>query len=250
MKLVLVVLMVVFGLTLPSRLYAQGVSSMGTSIKLPQEMSQPGGLICNHNEGYALCDTPYDPNMFAVVATNPSVYLSSADITPVVANGDSRVNVTAANGAIHIGDAITSSTIRGVAQKATKSGYVLGISLGEYDPSNKEEIGTIPISVNIRPLVVTNKAGSNLMDLIRSGLDATFLTPLASLRYVLAAVLSLTSFILGFGYFGRIAKTGIEAIGRNPLASRTIELGIAFNVFLAVAIMVAGLVISYIILII
>lgn len=232
-----------------SQVTAQGtLPGLSISVKLPSEMTEAGSIICSHEAGYSLCERAYDPNMFAVVSSNPTVYLASEDTTPVTTSGEAEVRVSATAGPIKLGDPLTSSEIPGVAQKAEKSGYVLGTALADFTPSSSDEVGLIPVAINIRPMAMTQMAGGNLLELIQSGVDAAYLTPLASLRYILAGVLSLASFFLGFGYFGRIAKSGIEAIGRNPLASRTIELGIAFNVFLAVAIMVAGLVISYIIL--
>jgi hypothetical protein len=73
---------------------------------------------------------------------------------------------------------------------------------------------------------------------------------LASLRYLLAIIVAVMAFGLGFVYFGRVAKGGVEALGRNPLAGRAIQLSVLMNLILTVAIMVGGLVLAYIILII
>jgi len=73
---------------------------------------------------------------------------------------------------------------------------------------------------------------------------------LASLRYLLAILVAMTSFILGFVYFGRVAKGGVEAIGRNPLARRAIQIGGALNLVLTLSIMAGGIVLAYVILII
>ena len=56
-------------------------------------------------------------------------------------------------------------------------------------------------------------------------------------------------FGLGFIYFGRIAKAGVEAIGRNPLASRTITSGLVLHILLTIVIVGAGLGIGYLILV-
>ena len=59
----------------------------------------------------------------------------------------------------------------------------------------------------------------------------------------------LISFSLGFIYFGRVAKTGIEAMGRNPMAGKMIQLSVLFNIIVTVIIVLIGLAIAYLILI-
>ena len=67
-------------------------------------------------------------------------------------------------------------------------------------------------------------------------------------KYIMAAIVVLGSMILGFLTFGRAAAKGVEALGRNPSASRIIHLGIVFNVTIVVAIALAGLVVAFLIL--
>lgn len=55
------------------------------------------------------------------------------------------VKVTIKNGAINIGDAITSSSIRGVGMKATHNGRVVGLAL---EPYSGEEVGYVKILIN------------------------------------------------------------------------------------------------------
>jgi F0F1-type ATP synthase membrane subunit c/vacuolar-type H+-ATPase subunit K len=61
-------------------------------------------------------------------------------------------------------------------------------------------------------------------------------------------IVVLGSMILGFLSFGRAAAKGVEALGRNPAASRIIHLGIIFNVAIVVAIALAGLAVAFLIL--
>jgi F0F1-type ATP synthase membrane subunit c/vacuolar-type H+-ATPase subunit K len=68
------------------------------------------------------------------------------------------------------------------------------------------------------------------------------------LRYLTAALMVILGFVLGFVYFGRIAKAGVEAIGRNPLSSKTIEFGLILHILLTIVIVGAGLGIGYLIL--
>ncbi len=101
---------------------------------------------------------PYQSGMIGAVSTNPSVLLGlensmSLDIhNNRVINGDMRAMVIAGriplkvstiNGSIHAGDLITSSSIPGVGMKATRSGYVIGRALQDFDgttPGHAEPI--------------------------------------------------------------------------------------------------------------
>jgi F0F1-type ATP synthase membrane subunit c/vacuolar-type H+-ATPase subunit K len=53
--------------------------------------------------------------------------------------------------------------------------------------------------------------------------------------------------VLGYFSFGRAAAKGVEALGRNPSASRVIHMGIIFNVAIVVAIALAGLGVAFLI---
>ena len=53
----------------------------------------------------------------------------------------------------------------------------------------------------------------------------------------------------GFTIFSKITGSGIQALGRNPLARRTIELNLAIEFILNIALIVFGLVIAYLILV-
>jgi F0F1-type ATP synthase membrane subunit c/vacuolar-type H+-ATPase subunit K len=57
------------------------------------------------------------------------------------------------------------------------------------------------------------------------------------------------AFTLGLVYFGRIARAGVEAMGRNPMAKRMIQLSVLLHVVLTIIIVLTGLGIAYLILI-
>jgi len=233
--------------------FSQDSALTGVAISLPVGDGEAtnGSVVCTDQDNYGLCGEEYANSIYGVVNTTPSLAISTDDPNSklVVTSGIVSVRVTAQNGAIAIGDLITSSATPGVAQKATQNGYVLGAALGEYNPGDPSTEGLISISLNIRATnEVTNDAGSDLLGTLRQGLSAAFLTPLAALRYISAALIVLAAFILSFVYFARIAKAGVEAIGRNPLSSRTIQAGVVLHILLAIVIIAAGLGIAYLIL--
>jgi hypothetical protein len=242
----LVLIALIFSLFDSSYLFAQETAS-GIAIPVPiNEEVQGGDLICSTDEGYKKCTFPYDTGIFGVVVTDPAVSLSTSSDQPlVVSTGNAPVRVNNANGAIKIGDLVTSSTESGVAHRADRAGYVLGTALEEYD---SDTVSTIYVSLNVHPSNSFTDSRSNLLETLRQGLVAPLLTPLAALRYILAAAVVVLSFVLGFIYFGRVAKSGVEAIGRNPLASRKIELTVLLNIILTIGIALVGFGIAYLIL--
>jgi len=157
------------------------------------------------------------------------------------------VRVSGTGGKLKRGDFITTSATPGLGVKAGKSGNVLGMALDEY---LEEGEGKVLASIAIRPAIVATAARGNVVETLKQGLLAPTLSPLASLRYVLAVIVVIISFVLGFVYFGRVARAGVEAMGRNPLAGRMIAVGVVFNLLLTVAIMGGGLIAAYLILII
>lgn len=237
----------------PKNAFAQTTSlSVAVSYELQGENIQDGDVICAYEGGYTQCNAGYDPKMYGLVSNTPAVSLQNTTLEnskPVITTGKAMVRVSSQNGTIKAGDFITSSPKGGIAMKADKSGYVLGTALEDYNDENPDNTGNIVVSIGIRPAVLTPGAAANLLELIKQGIDAAFYSPISALRYILAAFVVSSAFILGFVYFGRVARSGVEALGRNPLASRSIQFGIFTNAFLMFVIVGVGVGISYLILI-
>ena len=64
----------------------------------------------------------------------------------------------------------------------------------------------------------------------------------------MAVAVSLVSLATGAVYFGKIAKSGIEAMGRNPLAGKTIQFGVFVNVAVSIVLALSGVVVALLIL--
>lgn len=89
----------------------------------------------------------YDRKLLGVVAQSPGLVLgeSAVNSLPVAITGRVPVKVSNKNGAIKIGDPITTSDIPGVGMKATQAGKILGTAMENYD---KEEVSKILITVS------------------------------------------------------------------------------------------------------
>lgn len=247
------ILFVIYGFIFTPKAFAQ-ISSQGVAISMPVVGEVfDGAIICSDTSNiYSLCSREYDPNMSGVVAISPSISFDSGTggTVPVISNGNAYMAVTSVNGPIKKGDYVTSSKTPGVGQLAKKSGYILGTALEDWANTDPGVRGSILVNLSTRPAVLTEGAGNNLMQLVKEGVSGAFESPLAALRYIVAGILVIVSFVFGILHFGKMAKSGVEAIGRNPLAAKTIQMGIVFNVVIAVGIMAIGLGIAYLVLVI
>jgi len=236
-----------------SSVYAQDLSvGVANYYKIQDKNVQDGDIVSSIQGAYILTKTPYDSLMFGVVAMNPALsfeYEGSKDLTPVITTGKVNVRVSTVNGPIKEGDLLTSSDTPGVAQKADKVGYILGAAMDNYSDSDPRKIGKILVSLNIGASNLSTNVRSSLLDTFKLAATAPQLSALSSLRYLVAALIVLITFALGILYFGKVARTGVEAIGRNPLAKGAIQFGIILNLFLTVVLIVAGLAMAYLILV-
>lgn len=248
-KLVLMpLLFLLMLLVLPARVGAQSAGQgVAVSVSVVGDVVD-GDIVCNYTGEIKRCNTGYDGNIYGVSVDEPALALENLSLTDartVATSGKAYVRVSDANGQIKKGDYVTSSDKAGIGQKATKSGYVVGTALEDGEAGESKVL----VAIAAKQAFVTLATRGNLLETIKDAILSPTLTPLASLRYILAAFMAVASFVLGFWYFGRVAKSGIEALGRNPLAGRLIQLGVVFNLFLTALIMGSGLLIAYLILV-
>ena len=236
--------------------FAQGVANMSggvaVSINISDTNVKDGSIISSSPKGYVLSKLANDSSVTGVVSDFPALDIQntnrSALTREIITSGNAYVLVSTINGTISKNDYIASSTIAGVGQKSTVDGFVLGVALEPYNNSNRQATGKILVNIDphYNASFITTK--TNLIDGVKTAIGSPFLSPLTTLRYLLAAIIALLAFTLGFVYFGRVIKTGVEALGRNPLAQRAIFLSIIFNLLTTIIIMSIGLGISYLIL--
>ncbi len=102
------------------------------------------------NTGISRSTKAYDRNAIGVVSTKPAMVIGGrdgegVDGKPVALSGRVPVKV---KGTVKKGDILTSSSIPGVAMKATKAGPILGIAMTDYDPTTASgQVGTVMLFV-------------------------------------------------------------------------------------------------------
>lgn len=211
-----------------------------------------GDVITQEGTEYTLSNFSYDPNIAGVIVEKPQISFRDINIDNpyyVTTSGEVLVNVTNANGNIVAGDYLTTSETPGKAVKALETGYIIGTALSSFESPTQGDEGQIYVNLDFKMFYPSTNISSNIVDILRSSVSSPFLTPIESLRYLLVFVVVISSFIIGFNSFGRIAKETVESLARNPLASGPIKKVMIFNFVLTGIIMAIGLGIAYLILI-
>jgi hypothetical protein len=225
-------------------------------VKIDGEPVTDGDIIVLEGGQYRKSKSSYDFKIIGVATSQPALaldYTNKQGNVAVVVSGVTTVKVSGENGTIAEGDYITTSSVSGIGMKATEPGYVLGIALAGYDGSTKEQIAEIPVSLEVdysfNPLFkegrTTDRFQNNIFDIFALSSVAVYESPSVVFKYVVAAFIIVFCVAIGFLTFSRVASNGIQAIGRNPMAGKMINLGIFLNVALTLGIIGAGIVVAY-----
>jgi F0F1-type ATP synthase membrane subunit c/vacuolar-type H+-ATPase subunit K len=232
----------------------EGAATLGIArIVYTQEQDlKDGSVMSSSDHGAILSNIPYDSQVLGVVARDAAIIINNISSTesgiPLVSNGEVYILVTTKEGVIKRGDLLTSSTTPGVAVKANRSGYVLGTAKEDDNNTDTSAIDKIVVDLNLHYFNSKSPFPGSLSDIFKIALLPTKEGPTALFKYIVAAAVVLSSIVLGFMTFGRTAAKGVEALGRNPAASRIIYIGIIFNISVVVLIVLAGLTVAFLIL--
>lgn len=250
MKKVVFMTIILLGfIFLPVIAYAQEVSlSSAIPIQINDSGVQDGDIISSTEGGdYIRSKTEADAFIYGVVTLNPALYLydkAAPDETPTITFGKAYVRVSSQNGEIKRGDPITSSTNPGVGVKATANGFIVGTAQEGYSASDPKQVGKILVAIDPRFTQFNSNILTTLFSLPNLTLTAS---PMNALRYLVAALIAIASFYIGFRFFGRASLKGVEAMGRNPLAKSSIIFVVVVNASLTFGVMLIGLTIAYIV---
>lgn len=221
---------------------AADLSSVGIATYMPVTADvEDGDIISSSKDGYVLSAKSYDSQVVGIVTSKPAIALKSdkeKEGVPIVNVGTAIVKVLGNNGDIKKGDFITTSDKKGVGMKATRNGYIIGQALEDISFPDKNEIKLVPINLNLH--FVQLDSSSTLSDIFTISQLAAYEEPLKVFKYVVSAMVLILSFVFGFLIFSRAINSGIQALGRNPLAGRVIQLSIIFNVVLVIIIIMSA----------
>jgi F0F1-type ATP synthase membrane subunit c/vacuolar-type H+-ATPase subunit K len=232
----------------PYPTFAQGYN-VASTYKIDSEKAVSGDIIISNGEkGLTLTNVAYDSRIFGVLDDDPRLVLRTPDasLKPVVREGDVLVNITDYNDLIKKGDYVTSSPVEGKGMKAKQSGYVLGIALDDAKLSEQTvtidgrqvKSGTVLVAMKIEYAELSTARNSiRLLDNLNAAFFRNVQDPerfTNTLRYLLAGIIAILAFGIGFFWVGRSISKAVEAIGRNPLAKQSIYLSVIFQIGLTV----------------
>ena len=227
----------VLGQQLPERAGTNFEGTIGIPVHIEGVNIKTGDIISLIDGRYVLSSEAHDPAVAGVVTNNPTLVIGSSQNEQsyaIVSSGVALVRVSSLGGPIAAGDYITTSLIPGIGTKAEQFGVIIGTAIESYTNPNPEEINSIAVNLDIGTYGLLTNLTSN---------------PRIAFRYVLAFVVAASSVIAGFVYFGKVAQSGVESLGRNPLAARLIYISVLFHLLLTIGIMLLGVLIAYIIIV-
>jgi F0F1-type ATP synthase membrane subunit c/vacuolar-type H+-ATPase subunit K len=211
-----------------------------------------GDILNSSNGNLILTNSTYSNHLFGVVQEQSViVYRDVAHTgTPVATGGIVVVNVSGINGPIKKGDYVTSSTLPGKGMKATQSGYVIGTALEDFS-GEANSTGKMQVSLRIEYAEIdTTRSINRLFEYFNAALFKNIQDPeefTQIIRYLAAGLVILMSFAISFFTFSRTVSKGVEGIGRNPLAKNAIQFSMFLSAGLTVAIVLIGIVASFVI---
>lgn len=240
-------------LTFPYHAYAQ-LGNIGYTFDIADSEAVAGDIVITAEDGKITRSTQaFDNRLFGIVQDEVQSIVvfkpKGSTGKPISRSGVVEVNVTTLNGPIKPGDYITSSSVAGKGQKATISGYVVGLSMGSL--SETEGAGKIPVAIQIEFADInTPRSAARLLGYFNSSLFKNIQDPekfANVIKFMVAGAIAIGSFLLGFLTFARSIPKGVEAVGRNPLAKGAIQFSMILNIIFTIAITAVGIVASVLI---
>lgn len=243
-SLILPAIFLVGVVTLVSAQESQG-GEIARNLEVADPKTTAGDIVSQSEGSLTRSSEAYDRNLFGVVVENPSVVLNQATskTKPVISYGEALVSVSNENGEIKRGDFVTSSSVPGIGQKATDDGFVLGKAL-EDAACDKAELCQISVFVNIQYKPIEGKPSfGRIFSFLSTSMSKPENLP-EVLRYLFALLLGGGAFFFGFLFFARSLRTGVEAVGRNPMAKTSIQLALVLNLLGIFVLTAAGIALS------
>lgn len=251
-------------LTTPKQTTAQtadqvvdGQFSLGIAHYIAVEDTAPAGtIISQFKNKYSISSESYDKGMIGVVVGAPPAVAfvpeDSISTVPMITEGVVPVLVNGSNGSIQPGDKITSSATPGQGMKANQTGFILGIAQSSFDPANPEQTDLVMTMLDVKFAFIedspdSEKIGKRLLDVLSLSSIAAIQEPLEVFKYVVAGISVLSGIAITGFTFLQSARRGLEALGRNPLASKPITVGILINVTVSFLIIASSVAVAYLV---
>jgi uncharacterized membrane protein YidH (DUF202 family) len=135
----------------------------------------------------------------------------------------------------------------GVALKDFNEGEGEQIDFKQFDNTEGRQISTgqIPVAIRIEYAEISTSRNANaLLSRLNAALFSNVQDPekfVNVIRYVASGIVIIFSILVGLFILARVVPKGVEGIGRNPLARRSILLYTGFNIVIVIIIIILGI---------
>lgn len=252
--LILSILYSLYSIFYTSVTFAQTSLDAGVNYTIFDKEAVDGDILTFSDKGLVRSSNVFKNAQFGILQQSPvvSINIGEGSTQPIVHSGIASVNVTNTNGSIKKGDYLTSSATPGKGQKADKSGYMIGVALQDFSSTKTNDIGQIPVALNIQYVNLYSTISPSANKFFKS-LDSILLNSIEDperfirlVRYLFAGLIMFGAFSISLLTFSKASANSIEAIGRNPLAKNSIYISLFVNILVVIAVLIAGLITSFI----
>lgn len=165
------------------------------------------------------------------------------------------------NGSINQGDTVVVSWIEGVAMRADGEGYAaIGIAQEDFDPTSATEYGMVDTpegerSARVDSIVVRllDRSAAEADKEERNGIAATVSLAVGKnvsfLRIVIATGIFVATLVVSGAFVSSSLRGGFISIGRNPMASSSIQQSMIRVATLAALALVIGTTLAYVVMV-
>lgn len=203
--------------------------------------------------------------LLGLVADKPLLALNDGTHqVQIVVSGTSEALVSDLNGSIKAGDRVTASPIKGVGMKATDAGQIVGTAQGSLEDSKTTsetvtdkqgktktiEVGTVPVQVSVS--YYSGQSQNSLENVLppfilhtANGVAGQQVSPI---RVLIGLVAMLFGFVVVANMLQAAIRSGIIAIGRNPLAKTALQRELIDVCFTALGVLLLTTAVVYVVL--
>jgi hypothetical protein len=193
--------------------------------------------------------------------------VSSGQQVLVATTGRYDLLVSNQGGVIKAGDYLTVSSLAGIGMKASSAqAEIIGQAVGNFNGSSNvlgtvplktsqggsvtESIGTIAVNVKLaaNPTYQKSNDSRQLPSFLSKSANAIASKPVSAPRVYLGALILLATFFIAGSLLYGGARSGLQAIGRNPLAKQAINRSLFKIVLGGLAVLLIGFLAVYLIL--
>jgi hypothetical protein len=216
-----------------------------------QDLSRMLGVVVPVNDAPLVLSSPVSSGQQVLVATT----------------GRYDLLVSNQGGVIKAGDYLTVSSLAGIGMKASSAqAEIIGQAVGNFNGSSNvlgtvplktsqggsvtESIGTIAVNVKLaaNPTYQKSNDSRQLPSFLSKSANAIASKPVSAPRVYLGALILLATFFIAGSLLYGGARSGLQAIGRNPLAKQAINRSLFKIVLGGLAVLLIGFLAVYLIL--